>query len=688
LIGLNKYYFLVAVIAIAIAFISSGTAQPTAQLLRTNTYALADTIVLDTLTIVPNSIVVKNCNSQDFILHNSTSSIVFINKPNADSIVITYRVFQNNFSAIFKNKSLDLISSSIGENNYYTNAQANANYNNSFVDQGNMDYSGSLSRAITFGNSQDLSLNSQFNLQLNGMLADSIQLQASLTDNTIPFQPDGTTQNLQEFDRISIELKKRNAVLTLGDYDMLRPQSHFMNYYKRVQGLKFTNKMQIAKNWKYNYNVGASLAKGKYVRAPLVVTEGNQGPYKIQGPNGEIYFTILANTEKITIDGVLLTRGENNDYIIDYNIGEITFMPNKMITKDSRVIVEYEFNDRNYINSLLYASSEWQAKNASRFYVNVYTNQDAKNQSLLQTLTPANKQFLSTIGDNFQQAFYSSARQDTFSNDRIMYARVDTIVNGINYDSIYVYSVNADSAKYVVGFTFVGQGNGNYIQSVNIANGRVYAWQAPIGGILQGSFEPYLLLVTPKRQQMVTAGFAMPIGKNKSLNYEIALSNNDPNLFSSLGGSHLGLAHKVGYGHKIPFGKSKKNIFSATANLEYVQAKFRSLENYRNAEFARDWNVAFVPKPANEYIASADLRASKTGSYEIFYGFSNFNRANNYNGLRHTAGGNAQWKQWNFRTINSITTNADTAIQAQFARPEFELTRTFKKFGDAIYCGK
>ncbi len=688
LIAINKYYFFVAYCILCMIASKGVQAQDALQSFRKNIYAITDTITLDTLSIVPQSVQVYNSTETPFILLAAEAKLIFKQKPNTDSVLISYRTFSNNFAKAFQNKSTELISAQMGGYNPYSATEANATYNNSFVEQGNMDYSGSLSRAITFGNSQDLSLNSQFNLQLNGMLADSIQLQASLTDNTIPFQPDGTTQNLQEFDRIAIEFKKRNASLMLGDYDMLRPASHFMNYYKRVQGARFSNAIQLSKNINYNYTAGASLAKGKYVRAALPVVEGNQGPYKIQGPNGELYFTILANTEKITIDGIQLVRGEDRDYIVDYNVGEITFMPNKMITKDSRVIVEYEFNDRNYINSLLYSNNEWRTKNQSRFYVNIYTNQDAKNQSLIQTLSPANKQFLSTIGDNIQQAFYPNVRTDTFNTDRIMYKLIDSTVGGVNYDSIYVYSTSADSAKYLVGFTFVGQGNGSYEQSINIANGRVYQWIAPQNGVMQGSFAPYILLITPKRQQMISAGVQLPLGKNKSLNYEAALSNNDPNLFSSLGENHIGVAHKLGYNHKIPFGKNKNQTFTANAQMEFVPSRFRALENYRNQEFSRDWNVAFATKPANEYIASAEMRIAQVNTYDVYYGLSNYNRSKIYNGLRHNVGANATWKQWHLRTNNSLTTTQDTSVKAQYFRPDVEVFRSFKKIGGATFGAK
>src|SRR5690606_25629300 len=245
-----------------------------------------------------------------------------------------------------------------------------------------------------------------------------------------------------------IPISKIIHLLQLGDFNLESPPAYFLIYFKRVQGLYYQTAFHLNKRTTNSLGLSGSVAKGQFARNIFQGSEGNQGPYKLTGNNGEQFFIVLAGTERVFIDNIPMERGENADYIINYNTAEITFMPRKMITKDSRIQVEFEYQDRNYLNSLLYAYDEMNIGDKWKIRLDAYSNQDAKNQPYLQNLDGNQKRFLSFIGDSVQNAYYPSIATDTFAANKILYKMIDTAVNGVLYDSVFVYSSHPDSARY------------------------------------------------------------------------------------------------------------------------------------------------------------------------------------------------------------------------------------------------
>ncbi|MBK5269428.1 MAG: hypothetical protein JJE22_00310, partial [Bacteroidia bacterium] len=471
---------------------------------------------------------VINIPDADYRLDIINAVLYWNKRPAIDSAIIIYRVFPFKLNPIAQRMSFD----SVMNNFYVAPFEFNSGLTNSqkgIFDFGTLKAEGSFGRQIGFGNSQDAVLNSTLNLQLSGMLGDSIEIQAAITDNNIPIQPDGNTQQLNEFDQVFLQFKKKNWQLNLGDIDIRETQSYFLNFYKRLQGISFQTTNRLSKNISSKTLASGSIAKGKFTRNIIVALEGNQGPYRLTGANNEFFFIVLANTEHVFIDGELLQRGEDQDYVINYNSAEITFTPKRMITKDSRIQVEFEYADRNFLNANLYLSQEFEINKKLKLRIGAFNNSDAKNSQINQVLDVNQKQFLSNIGDSIQNAYYPVATLDTFAAGKILYEK---IYYGTTSDSFYQYSIDPALAKYNLAFTDLGQGHGNYIADFNGANGKVYKFLMPVAGVKQGNFEPVQILVTPKKQQLLNLGIEYAIDKNTLLKTEVATSNNDVNTFS------------------------------------------------------------------------------------------------------------------------------------------------------------
>lgn len=551
--------------------------------------------------------------------------------------------------------------------------------------------SGAYTRGLSFGNSQNLVFNSNLNLQLAGKLGNDLEIQGVLSDNSIPLQPDGTTRQLQEFDRIFIKIKRKNASLIAGDFDLAKPSDgYFANYFKRLQGgaaeLKLSEfkpqgaglKNKLASD-SLTLRFAAAVSKGKFSRQIINGQEGNQGPYRLQGAEGERFIIVLAGTEKVFIDGQLLRRGLSDDYTVDYNLGEISFTPRRLITKDSRLIVEFEYAVQSYLRSTVAATALWNHKNA-RVYFNVYSEQDSRNNSSAENLSDANRLVLAFAGDDLRSAYASGV--DTladFDAGRVLYKYVDTLACGIATRAL-VYTTNADSGRYAARFTEVPAGTGNYVQILSAANGRVYRWAAPdpVTCKPNGNFEPVVRLIAPELRQLYTAGAVLHPVNGGTLQVETALSNRDYNRFSPLGNANnFGGAGFVNYRQSL-FGNQNKAGWRVQLNgdYEYAGKTFSALNPYRPAEFVRDWNVNSASDTAAEQIVRAGLTVQKQQWGSAQYSFGAFSRQSVYEGRRNVAQLKLLRKGYELTAEANLLQTTGSIERTRFSRPKFELAKT------------
>ena len=651
--------------------------------LRKKMIAAKGVVALDTLSIVPNSWVIQNIDTSYYSLDFINAKLTWKREVSTDSVTILYRVFSSRFNYTAQRFSYDSI-----RNNFMVEhpRKASSKNDNAVFNFGKLDYNGSFGRSLSVGNTQDAVFNSQLNLQINGMIGDSIQLAAAITDNNIPIQPDGTTQQLNEFDKILLQFKKRDWEISLGDIDLRRNNTYFLKFYKRLQGISYEQNFNINKTTKDNLLLSGAIAKGKFARNILAVQESNQGPYRLEGNNNELYFIVLAGTEKVFIDGVQMQRGEDADYIINYNTAEISFTPKQMITKDRRVQVEFEYADRNFLNSMLYGSNTVSFGNKFSLNVSAYSNGDAKNSPINQTLDTRQKQFLANLGDSIQNAYYPIAGIDSFSATKILYRRTDTLVNGVR-DSVYVYSTDKANAKYDLSFIEVGYNKGNYILSSSTANGKVYQWIAPQNGIPQGFYEAAAFLVTPKQQQVISVSGEYKWNENTVVSAELASSKYDVNTFSEKGkNDDIGHAGRFVFTKKKTWktSKSKALFLLGNASYEWVDKNFRPVERLRSVEFTRDWGLPIITNYATEQLPSFTLQLNDDKNNSVQYNVSSYLRSDGYKGYRNIITHNYDAKGWHLYDVFNITNLSLPLDKGFYLRPTIDVSKTLYKLKNYV----
>jgi len=639
-------------------------------------------VVRDTVSIDAGSLHFLGEFAPDSCLQVRNHLILWICESCSDSLKLKYRALSFDVEKKFNSNYRPVANPEIGMSNGYSLQQMRqmGSYDGESF---GLDYSGLFNRSLSLGNSQDLFLNSQFNLQLSGVLGEDIEILGVITDNNFPIQPQGNTQQIQEFDRVFIQLQKRKNTLRVGDDEIRNPKwTYFNRYFKKIQGVTYEGEWEVPKG-RLRTQFGGAVSKGKFHRLFLKTLEGNQGPYKLIGADGEPVIIVLAGTERVFWDGVQLSRGENKDYTMDYNQGEITFTSRRIITKDSRISIEYEYSAQYYTRSLVAGEINYQV---DRWEIDfsMYTEQDGLVPTELQVLSDEDRSLLANSDSREGQVLTSGIR--SLGNDTgplIVYNRIDTTANGLVYKGILVLARKEGGERYSASFSRVGPGRGNYRLSGSVQNGRNYEWVAPDEmGIPQGEYEPVRVLIAPQQLQLINTRVKYRWRDGGGIAWDVALSNQDKNRYSQFSSSeNTGLATNLVGDKEFAFGKdSLKWRLKLSGQSEIRASSFRTINPYRNIEFNRDWN--FDDRDSGRQVYSTFLvgLVNPKENFQSSVGLTQFLVGERYKGIKYFMNQRYEDEVWEIATRVSYL-EGESDSRSQFFRPTQLLTYRINEWG-------
>lgn len=668
--------FFIGLLIILVSF--CGFSQSQNSIYKTKHVAVKNTIKIDSVGINSNSFSIRKkdktiIDSTYYSVDFAKATLTFKKPIETDSIIINYLNFPEFLTKTYKQLDDNIIVENNDQNQtLYTLSQPNTN--NDFIPFDGLTTSGSISRGVTVGNNQNSVLNSELDLQITGKLNDKVSLKASIQDANIPLQESGYSQRLDEFDQVFIELFSDNWNIRAGDIDLVNADSYFANFSKRVQGLNL--KLKLGEDdTQTNLFAAGAIVRGQFTTSQFIAQEGNQGPYKLQGPNGELFVLIVSGSETVYVNGIPAKRGEDQDYIIDYNAGEIIFNATFPITSEMRITVDYQFSDRNYSRFVAFGGGNYSSEKF-KLGISVYSENDAKNQPLQQNLSEEQVQILADAGDDRTQMVAPSEVREELNDNRILYKK--ELIGSVE---AFVFSNDPNDELYRVTFTLVGANQGDYaLSNINAIN-NIYEFV----GANQGSYAPVVQLVAPiKLQVAVVNGSYKPSEKTK-ISFEASGSKNDLNLFSnSDDNNNDGFAGKININQTLVKKDSLWNM-DVYIDSDYISAEYRNIEGLYNPEFNRDWNLdlnnvkGIGLNLGNQMLFNSGFRMFHQTKGTLNYQFEHLNFSDGFNGNRHIAQANLLLNKFNILSSSSFLNTESNINTSTFLRSYNRFTYSMKK---------
>ena len=216
-----------------------------------------------------------------------------------------------------------------------------------------LEVSGSQTFGISVGSGRGVSPNQELRVNVEGKASENIAVLALLSDQDLPIQPEGTTENIQDIDQKLIRITHPNMRGTLGDIEGSLGPSEFIFFPRALEGVQVEGDFK----WVDFHLIPTAIPKGQ---STSLVLRGEEGRSEYRLTVDGQYVIVKAGSEIVWLNGERMRRGENNDYIIrEYGDPIVEFNSKHLITSNDVIRIDFEYipEERAYQQNLYGLSS-------------------------------------------------------------------------------------------------------------------------------------------------------------------------------------------------------------------------------------------------------------------------------------------------------------------------------------------
>lgn len=219
--------------------------------------------------------------------------------------------------------------------------------------QSQLEVSGSQTFGISLGSGRGVTPNQELRVNVEGKASKDITVLALLSDQDLPIQPEGTTENIQDIDQKLIRITHPNMRGTLGDFEGSLGASEFIFFPRALEGVQVEGDYE----WGRFHLIPSAIPKGQ---STSLVLRGEEGRSEYRLTVDGQYVIVKAGSEIVWLNGERMRRGENNDYIIrEYGDPIVEFNSKHLITSNDTIRIDFEYisEERAYQQNLYGLSS-------------------------------------------------------------------------------------------------------------------------------------------------------------------------------------------------------------------------------------------------------------------------------------------------------------------------------------------
>jgi hypothetical protein len=446
--------------------------------------------------------------------------------------------------------------------------------------------SGSNNIGVSFGGNREATLDQSLRVEVSGELGEDLRVNAVLADDNLPVTAEGSTEELGDLSKVFIEMQGPVVGGVIGDYTLGRTQGDLVDFRRDLRGGELrldVGGQQLA--------VGAGLAKGDFETATFRGVEGKQGPYELLSARRIEFSTIVPGSERVYLDGAILRRGENQDYVVDYDRGELRFTSRRRITADSEIAVDFQVNGAGYRRQTSDARLDG-TFGSMKVHGLVFSESDDRDAPYTGAFTPEDLTALEGAGDR-----------------PVIAPGIEVV--GVGRGLYRADPVDSTIVRYApitgdldVHFYEAGAGMGAYEDSLDAFSGRrVFVYR----GSGRGAFAIGRQLVPATQHRLASAQVEAAPWSGTRVAGEFSVSGYDANVFSPLDDTdNVGEAVdlRLDMGQKALAGQGGAG---AQLHVSQLSSRFHAPGRARVPFYYKEWNAESDSLKGTERIGEATL---------------------------------------------------------------------------------